>query len=115
MVKPEAKGKSVLKRKSSQRKTPPAEAKRTKFQSDQKSSYAHRRSSRKKGKKNAGIEDDQAQAGASQLFDAYRKWCEEYGIHKPMDGRTFGMKMAHRYPKRHTRNGNVYDGIGLLS
>lgn len=58
---------------------------------------------------------DHMQTRANQMVSAYHAWCEEYGIRNPMDGRTFGMKLAQRFERKHTRSGNVYLGVGLLS
>lgn len=60
------------------------------------------------------IEGEDKVARAGELVNAYFAWCKEMGIKNPMDGRTFGEKMAARYEKAEKSFGNIYKGVGLL-
>ena len=53
-------------------------------------------------------------AGASELYDHYRKWMLDNGL-KPMSGTKFGRKMGERYHKDKDRGGWNYQGIGILN
>jgi putative DNA primase/helicase len=53
-----------------------------------------------------------AQAKARQLYQAYKVWAEETGEH-PVTETAFGLRID--FPKKHTKAGWVYEGIGLKS
>jgi putative DNA primase/helicase len=56
-----------------------------------------------------------AQARARTLYSAYRKWAEEAG-ERPVMETSFGNTLKERgFTKKHTKNGAVYQGIGLAS
>jgi putative DNA primase/helicase len=56
-----------------------------------------------------------AQVKARTLYSAYRKWAEEVGEHPVMET-SFGNTLKERgFTKKHTKNGAVYQGIGLAS
>jgi putative DNA primase/helicase len=52
---------------------------------------------------------------AGQLFSAYKLWCEENQFGKGMNGKLFGDEMSKRFSKTITREGRIYEGIGLLA
>lgn len=52
-------------------------------------------------------------AKASQLYAAYVAWCDENNEHK-FSNTKFGVEMAKRFEKKHTRDGWFYIGIKLL-
>jgi putative DNA primase/helicase len=51
---------------------------------------------------------------AKDLYAAYRAWAQENG-YRPISGKAFGHYISKRFEAGHTRNGNFYSGIGLLS
>lgn len=56
-----------------------------------------------------------AQVKARTLYSAYRKWAEEAG-EQPVMETSFGNTLKERgFTKKHTKNGTVYQGIGLVS
>jgi putative DNA primase/helicase len=61
------------------------------------------------------IVGDFAQATGRVFYSAYRKWAEEAGEPPVMETR-FGATLKERgFTKKHTKNGVVYQGIGLAS
>ncbi len=55
--------------------------------------------------------------GSSELFKAYQAWCCEQGMkdRETLTSTIFGKRVASKFEKKHTRAGNRYVGIGLLS
>jgi putative DNA primase/helicase len=58
------------------------------------------------------ITGEYAQAKARQLYHAYKAWTEETGEH-PVTETAFGLRIVENFPKKHTKAGTVYEGIGL--
>lgn len=53
-------------------------------------------------------------AGTTALYRVYKAWADEMNL-RPMTGTAFGTRLGERFEKKHTRTGNVYQGIGLLA
>ncbi len=52
---------------------------------------------------------------ATALYENYKRWCESSAI-KPISMMVFSRKMIDRgYARKHTRAGNVYQGITIRS
>lgn len=57
---------------------------------------------------------DNVRAGATALYERYRKWAERVGEH-PMSQKKFGARLEERgIPKKRTKRGYEYQGIGIL-
>jgi putative DNA primase/helicase len=58
----------------------------------------------------------EAYVRAHALFTAYRIWHEDNQFGgRSMNGKLFGDEMGKRFPKKHTKAGTVYQGIGIRS
>jgi putative DNA primase/helicase len=55
-----------------------------------------------------------AEMTAAAGYADYRQWAIDNGL-APMSGTAFGKRMNKRFAKRHSMQGNVYLGIGLLT
>ena len=53
-------------------------------------------------------------AGASALYDHYRKWMQDNGL-KPMSGQKFGRRMGERYHKKRIGSVWQYHKVGILN
>ncbi len=51
---------------------------------------------------------------ASEFYKNYQSWCEENG-HKPVWGNIFGQRIAVKFPKKPTKTGVYYFGVGIRS
>ena len=56
--------------------------------------------------------DPQGQAPGSELYKAFKKWCEENGHHASNSTR-FGLSLAERFVKVKKAKGNYYQGLSL--
>ena len=52
------------------------------------------------------------QIKSNELYKSYKQWAETYGEYL-MSSTKFGIEMSQRFNRRHTKNGNVYDGVQL--
>lgn len=51
---------------------------------------------------------------SSELFEAYREWARDAGVHHTLTHKTFSERAERLgYQKRHTRAGNVFDGLRI--
>jgi putative DNA primase/helicase len=57
----------------------------------------------------------EAYVKAGALYTAYKKWCEENQMGRAMNGKDFGQEINKRFPRKTTKIGRVYQGIGLLA
>lgn len=61
------------------------------------------------------IQQKNAEVGATQLYTAYKKWCEDTGERWEKQ-KTFGERLTERgYTREKTRTVMVYKGLGLLT
>lgn len=56
-----------------------------------------------------------ASVKARVLYQTYRKWCEEVGERAQPENICFKRLGEQGFKSRHTKSGNIYDGIGLLT
>lgn len=60
------------------------------------------------------VVNESARVKASELYKKYETWCEENG-HKPVWGNNFGQKIVVKFPKKTTKMGVYYFGVGIRS
>jgi putative DNA primase/helicase len=58
--------------------------------------------------------NESASVKAGEFYRKYKSWCEENG-HKPVWGNIFGQSMAVKFPKKDTKTGVHYFGVGIRS
>lgn len=59
------------------------------------------------------VEEAGTEAKASDLYKAYKRWCDDYG-QRAISGTAFGREIGERgYEKKRTLEGNAYLGLGL--
>ncbi len=54
-----------------------------------------------------------ASVGADALYSAYKDWCKQNNL-SALTGTAFGRDMGKRFEKTRGKQGNIYQGIGLL-
>jgi len=54
-------------------------------------------------------------AGATDLYKAYRRWCEEQAFTSKeiFSATRFGRQLGERFDKEHTKQGAMYHGLGI--
>jgi putative DNA primase/helicase len=58
------------------------------------------------------VVNESASVKAGEFYGKYKSWCEENG-HKPVWGNIFGQSMAVKFPKKDTKTGVYYSGVGI--
>lgn len=63
------------------------------------------------------VEGDGLSVASSQAYKAYKGWAYEQGMgdREMLNSTLFGTRMSAKFERRHTKRGNAYDGVGLLS
>jgi phage/plasmid-associated DNA primase len=59
------------------------------------------------------IRGENHSAKAGFMYQAFKKWCEENGMH-PVSGKRFGVEMKARFDSYKDKDGIHYLGIGIM-
>jgi putative DNA primase/helicase len=63
------------------------------------------------------VTSEDISVGANEIAKAYQSWAMRSGMRQSevLTSTTFGRRMSERFSKQHTKTGNVYRGVGLLT